>query len=157
MRIARAYNIFAATFLVGAALVLSGCQAIHPGWSSLAFVEVKGVPLDRVREAAIQVFTSEHYEVQSANNRQELVFCREGTLNDRLQYARYQESLEMRVEVTLEPFGQDGVLVRADAFAVFSESGRSEVRVLRIARRPYRRLLDRVKDLAQSEPEQGDF
>ncbi len=150
MNAMRTYKTLAVTLLVGAAALLSGCQSIHPGWSSLAYVEIEDASLEAVHAATLQVFAGENYAAHSVKPR-EIVFVREGTPNDRLQYARYQESLQMRVEVTLEPFGDDGVLVRADAYAVVGASGRDEVQLLKIARRPYRLLLNRVKETVRAE------
>jgi hypothetical protein len=48
----------------------------------------------------------------------------------------------MGVVVFLEPRRQGGILVRADAYALHPNS---KIKVLRIARRPYQDLLDRVK------------
>lgn len=148
MRALFTHNMFTAMRLVGATLLLSGCQTLHPGWSSLAYVEIEGASIERVQKAIVQVFTAEHYEVKYSSE-QEIDFIREGTLNDRLQYARYQEGLQMRVEVTLEPFGAGAVLVRADAYAVSDGSGRSPVKLLKVTRRPYMQLLERVKKTAK--------
>jgi len=134
---------------VGSCILLSGCQTIHPGWSSMAYVEIEGVPLGLVREAALEVFTSEAYEV-ALNRANKLHFVREGNAHERLQYACYQETLDMRVEVTFESYGEDSVLVRADAFAIVGGFGRKETPVMRIARRPYRRLLERVAEAARA-------
>jgi len=137
--------------LVAATALLSGCQLSHPGWSSLAYIEVEGAPLTRVHEAAVKVFISEGYEVESAQER-EISFVKDGSLNDRVQYARYNESLQMRVEVTMEPMGKRTILVRADAYAVSGGSSRSAVPLLKIARRPYQQILKRVKEHAQATP-----
>ena len=137
------------TLVAGSALLLSGCFLTHPGGTSMAYVEIDGVSIDRAREAAAEVFSAERYQIESDKG-SELVFVRDGTLNDRLQYARYGESLYMRVIVTFEDYGPDTVLVRADAFAVAGGSERSATQVLRIARRPYMKLLRRVRDLAEA-------
>jgi len=137
-------------FLASAGLLLSGCQMIHPGWSSMAYVEIEGVSPGLVREATLEVFTTEEYEV-TLSRENKLFFVREGNAHERLQYACYQEALDMRVEVTFESFGDDSVLVRADAFAIVGGFGRKETPVMRIARRPYRRLLERVAETARAE------
>jgi hypothetical protein len=134
--------------LVGAALLIAGCQLTHPGSSSLAFIEIKGVPMERIRESVIQVFAEESYKV-ALPGRSWIVFTRDGTLNDRLQYGRYEESLTMRVEVSLGTY-EDGVLVRLDAFALQGGEARGSVRVSKLVRRPYMRLLERVKEKAES-------
>ena len=137
------------TLLAGAPLLFSGCFLTHPGGTSMAYVEIDGVSIDRAREAAAEIFSAEHYQIESDKG-PEIVFVREGTLNDRLQYARYGESLYMRVIVTFEDYGPGTVLVRADAFAVTGGSDRSATQLLRIARRPYMKLLRRVRDLAEA-------
>lgn len=128
-----------------AMLGLTGCILTHPGGTSMAYVEVKGVTLERVREATVQVFGAERYQVEAAQANG-FVFVRAATLNDRLQYARYDESLFMRADVTFEPFGPDTILVRADAYAV--SGGATETKLLRLARRPYMKMLRSVRDTA---------
>ncbi len=132
-------------FLVGALALLSGCQIFHPGFTSMAFVEIEKASFQAVHAATVKVFKEDGYQVLWSKP-EKLVFVREATLDDRLRYARYEESLRMRVELSLERYGEDGVLVRAEAYAVRGESGRSEVKVLRAARRPYMALLRRVKE-----------
>lgn len=128
-----------------AMLCLTGCILTHPGGTSMAYVEVKGVSLERVQEATVQVFGAERYKVEAAQVNG-YVFVRDATLNDRLQYARYDESLFMRADVTFELFGPDTILVRLDAYAV--SGGATETKLLRIARRPYMKMLRNVKDTA---------
>ena len=135
-------------FLLGAALLIAGCQLSHPGSSSLTFIEIRGVPMERIREAVIQVFAEESYTV-ALPGRSRIFFTREGTLNDRLQYGRYEESLTMRVEVSLGTY-EDAVLVRLDAYAVRGGSDRGAIPVSRIVRRPYKQLLERVKEKAEA-------
>ena len=130
-------------------LLLAGCQSMmHPGSSSLAYVEIANTPLEGIRQTAVRIFAAEHYELLSSNVR-EMVFVREGTRYDRLQYGRYEERLQMKVVVTLEPFGENRTLVRADAYAVRGGSDFGELKLLRIARRPYQKLLDEVKAFSQ--------
>ena len=134
---------------IGAMLLLAGCQSMmHPGSSSLAYVEIANTPLEGIRQTAVRIFAAEHYELLSSNVR-EMVFVREGTRYDRLQYGRYEERLQMKVVVTLEPFGENRTLVRADAYAVRGGSDFGELKLLRIARRPYQKLLDEVKAFSQ--------
>lgn len=134
--------------LVGVTLFISGCQLTHPGSASLAFVEINNAPVERVQKAIVQVFTAEGYTV-ALHGKNFIIFTREGNMNDRLQYARYEERLTMRVEVTLCSYGENGFLVKADAFAVRGDSDRSSIKLLKIARRPYMQLLDRVKEKAE--------
>ena len=134
---------------IGAMLLLAGCQSMmHPGSSSLAYVEIANTSLESIRLTAVRIFAAEHYELLSSNVR-EMVFVREGTRYDRLQYGRYEERLQMKVVVTLEPFGENRTLVRADAYAVRGGSDFGELKLLRIARRPYQKLLDEVKAFSQ--------
>jgi hypothetical protein len=137
--------------LVGGLMLLSGCQIFHPGFTSMAFVEIEKTSLETVHAATVTVFKQEGYKVLWSKA-EKIVFVREATLDDRLRYARYEESLRMRVELSLERYGEDGVLVRAEAYAVRGESGRSEVKILRAARRPYMELLRRVKENVKSPP-----
>ena len=134
--------------LLGFAVLLSGCLLTHPGGTSMAYIEVEGASAESVYQVAQEVFAAEHYAVEEAAG-QQIVFVREGTVNDRLKYARYGEGLLMRVVVTVEPFGPGKTLVRADAFAVL-EGSRSPVQILRVARRPYMKLLRRIKENAEA-------
>ncbi len=136
-------------FLVGTLALLSGCQIFHPGFTSMAFVEIEKTSLAAVHAATVTVFKQDGYKVLWSKP-EKIVFVREATLDDRLRYARYEESLRMRVELSLERYGEGSVLVRAEAYAVRGESSRSEVKVLRAARRPYMALLRRVKESVAS-------
>ena len=132
--------------LLGATVLSSGCLLTHPGGTSMAYIEIKGVSIERVRETTVQVFEAERYTVKSADE-QGFVFVRQATLNDRLQYARYDEDLYMRADVMFEPFGPATILVRADAYAV--SGGDYTTKLLRIARRPYMKMLRDIKKTAQ--------
>ncbi len=133
--------------LVGALALSAGCLSTNPGSASLAYVEILGVPIEQVHAAALRVFRSESYQVESSSEN-ECVFVREGTQRDRVQYGRYGQSLQMRVVVTLEDEGRNGVFVRADAYAVSGGSDVGATKLLRMARRPYVQLLERVKQAA---------
>ena len=132
--------------LLGATVLFSGCMLTHPGATSLAYVEIKGASIECVRETTVQVFAADYFKVKSADE-QGFVFIREATLNDRLQYARYDEDLYMRVDVTFEPYGPSAILVRADAYAV--SGGDYTTKLLRIARRPYMKMLRNIRNTAQ--------
>ncbi len=132
--------------LLGATVLFSGCMLTHPGATSLAYVEIKGASIECVRETTVQVFAADYFKVKSADE-QGFVFVREATLNDRLQYARYDEDLYMRVDVTFEPYGPSAILVRADAYAV--SGGDYTTKLLRIARRPYMKMLRNIRNTAQ--------
>jgi hypothetical protein len=139
-----------AALLSGAAVLLSGCLLTHPGGTSLAYIEVKEPSFEKVGKAIQEVFAAERYQVEEAAA-QQIVFVREGTVDDRLRYARYGEGLLMRVVVTVEPFGPDTTLVRADASA-HPDGSRSPIQIMRVARRPYMQLLRRVKEKAEALP-----
>jgi hypothetical protein len=133
--------------MCAALLVTAGCLSTHPGSSSLAYVVVDGHSMSEVQKKVIQVFTSEHYRPQFSSKTR-LVFVREGTQQDQVRYGRYGEKLRMRVNITLEPYDPGGVLLRADAYALHGDSdlaGDSQ-KLLKIGRRPYQRLLNRVRD-----------
>jgi hypothetical protein len=127
-------------------LMAAGCLSTHPGSSNLAHVVIDGVSMAAIREATVQVFTGDHYQLQSSGE-SGLVFTREGSRQDQVRYGRYGESLHMRVEVTLEPYGTQSILVRADAYAVPGGSALGATKLLKITRRPYQKLLDRVQKL----------
>ena len=130
-----------------AALVMTaGCLSTHPGSSSLAHVVIDGVSMAAIREATVQVFTGDHYQLQSSGQ-SGLVFTREGSRQDQVRYGRYGESLHMRVDVIMEPYGARSVLVRADVYALHGGSTLGATKLLKIARRPYQKLLNRVRKL----------
>lgn len=123
----------------------SGCFSTQPGSSSLASVVIYNTTMAAVQEATIQVFESENYEVTSKSEDQ-IVFVREGTQQDQIRYGRYEESLSMRVEVSLEPWRTSGVLVRADAYAVHGGSDFAAQKLMKIVKRPYQKMLDSIRE-----------
>lgn len=134
--------------LVGLSLFCVGCQMPHLFSSNLAVEEVDAVPLERVREAVLHVFTAEGYQVV-LSKKYKIIFSREGTINERLQYGSYTEVLTMRVDLTLSPQGADYVILRADAFAVRGEAERGAIRLSKLSYWPYQQLLQRVKEKAE--------
>jgi len=122
-------------------VLLTGCLSDNPGSSSIAYVDIPSHGEDAVRAQAIRVFGDDNYLLVGDADGM-LTFEREGTQRDRVLYGRYGDQLTMRVLVTIEPRRQGGSLVRADAFAM---NGGSETQVMRIGRRPYMDLLNRVK------------
>jgi len=123
-----------------------GCLSTHPGSSSLAYVVIDGSTEEAIREATVQVFTGDHYTLQSSGSGR-MVFMREGSRQDQVRYGSYGNSLRMRVDVTMEPYGSGSVLVRADAYAERGESSFGAQKLLKITRRPYQKLLNRVQRL----------
>jgi hypothetical protein len=122
-------------------LFLTGCLSTNPGSASLAYVDIESHGADEVRAETIRVFEDDNYQlVEESAGR--LTFDREATQRDQVMYGHYGEQLSMRVVVSIEPRRQGGCLVRADAYAL---SGGSETKVIRMARRPYKDLLNRVK------------
>ena len=134
--------------LVGLSLFFLGCQNPHLFSSSLAFEEVDGVPLERIHEAVIQVFTAERYKIVESK-KYKIIFSREGTTNEWLQYGSYKEAFTIRVEVILSPQGKDYVILNADAFAIRGESERGATRLAKLSYWPYQQLLQRVKEKAE--------
>ena len=122
-------------------LLGSGCLSTHPGSSSLAYVDIESHNVKAVQAETVRVFEDENYRLAPAPAGQ-LVFEREATQRDQVMYGRYGEPLTMRVVVTVEPRRLGGCLVRADAYALH---GRDATKVMRVARRPYQDLLNRVK------------
>jgi hypothetical protein len=122
-------------------LFLPGCLSTHPGSSSMAYVDVDATDADAIRAQAVRVFEDEGYAV-AAESAGGLVFEREGTQRDQVMYGRYGARLTMRVVVLLESRPKGGYLVRADAYVVHDGSAE---KLLRMARRPYQKLLCRVK------------
>jgi hypothetical protein len=122
-------------------LLLAGCLSTQPGSSSLAHVVIESHGAAAVRAETVRVFTDDSYQLAGETSGV-LTFEREATQREQVMYGRYGEDLSMRVVVSIESRRQGGCLLRADAFVV---RGRSEDRVLRIARRPYQDLLNRVK------------
>ena len=139
---------------LGVAMIFSGgCLSTHPGSSSLAYVVVEGASIDAISEEAIRVFGDEFYEITS-NQPEGIVFEREATQRDRVLWGRYQEEdLRMRVVVAFEPLANGGILVRADAYILPGGAFSREEKIVRMGRRPYQALLNRVKaSLVTSRP-----
>jgi hypothetical protein len=130
--------------LLGLSLFFAGCQAPRLFSSSLAVEEVNAVPVERVHEAAIHVFTEEGYQVVQSQ-KYKIIFSREGTLNERLQYGSYTEAFTIRVEVSLSPQGSEYVILRANAFAIRGEAERGAIRLTKLSYWPYQELLHSVK------------
>jgi len=120
---------------------MSGCLSTHPGSSSLAYVDIESDGAKAIRAETVRVFADDSYQLVS-ESAGAMVFEREATQRDRVMYGRYAEQLSMRVVVSMEPRRQGGYLLRVDAYALH---GGYEDKLLRIGRRPYQRLLDRVK------------
>lgn len=123
--------------LVGSA----GCLSTHPGSRSIAYVDITSHGIDAVHPEVIRVFADESYRLTDSSDGR-LVFEREATQRDQVMFGTYGEHLSMRVVVLLESRRQGGTLVRADAYALHD---RHATQVMRIARRPYQDLLNRVK------------
>jgi hypothetical protein len=128
--------------LVAGLVLLSGCISDDPGSSSLASVVIASHGPDAVRGETIRVFGDDGYALV-ADAGDVLTFEREPTQGDLVRYGRYGESITMRVVVMIQPRNVGGVLLRADA-SVLRDNG-FEDKILRIARRPYQKLLDRVR------------
>lgn len=123
-------------------LLLSGCLSTHPGSSSLAYVDIVSHDTAAVSAATVRVFEDNGYALVGASS-PPWVFEREGTQRDRVMYGRYGDKrLDMRVVVTIEPRRQGGCLLRADAYVLRDGV---EDPVPRVARRPYRSLLNQVQ------------
>ena len=91
------------------------------------------------------MFGDEFYEIKS-NRPEGIVFEREATQRDRVLWGRYQEEdLRMRVVVAFEPLANGGILVRADAYILPGGAFSREEKIVRMGRRPYQDLLNRVK------------
>ena len=130
-----------------------GCASTHPGSSSLAYVVVEGAELEDIRAETRRVFDDEFYEVER-DQPNEIIFEREGTQRDKVLWGGYVErDLRMRVVVTFEPFAKGGVLVCADAYVVREGVISETEKIMRIGRRPYQDLLNRMKaSLVTSRP-----
>lgn len=121
---------------------LAGCISDDPGSSSMAYVNITLHDAAAIRKMAVRVFGDDNYQLVS-ESAGSMVFEREATQRDRVLYGRYNEQLSMRVVVAIGPRRQGGYIVRADAYAL--RSGGVEDKLLRMGRRPYQDLLNRVK------------
>ena len=136
--------------LVGLSLFFMGCQNPHLFSSSLAVEEVYGIPVERVHETTLHVFTAEGYQVVQSK-KYKIIFSREGTTNERLQYGSYTEAFTIRVEVTLSQQGSEYVTLRADAFAIRGEAERGAIKLTKFNYWPYQQLLQRIKEKAEKD------
>jgi len=124
-------------------LLTGGCMWNKPGSGSLASIVIDEIPLSQIRSETMQVFAKEYYRATDVNDRK-IVFEREGTQKDRLKYAGYEQALVMRVIVQFEDFGENSTLIRADAYAVRGDFGRTQ-KLMRIDRWSYQSMLDQVQ------------
>ncbi len=122
-------------------LLLSGCISDGGGSGRTAFVEIFSHGVEAVRQETLRVFSEDNYQLTGAQDGI-LTFEREATQREQVMYGRYGETLSMRVFVTIEPRHTGGCGVMADAFVL---RGSFEDKVLRMARRPYQDLLNRVR------------
>jgi hypothetical protein len=129
------------TAVVASLLLLAGCLSDNPGSSSIAYVNISSHAAAAIRAETVRVFADDNYGLTLESGGQ-LVFERKATQRDQIMYGRYDESLVMRVVVSIESQRQGSCVLRADAYALHD---RDETKVLRIARRPYQDLLNRVK------------
>lgn len=130
-------------------MLLAGCVSNDLGSSSLAWVEIPSEGADAVRKETIQVLADDSYQLVGETDRL-MTFEREATQRDRVMYGRTGEQLAMRVVVSVEAERWGGCLVRADAYVLRDQDATP---VLRIARRHYQDLLNRVKtNLANAAP-----
>ena len=130
----------AAAGIVGL-LLLTGCLSTHPGSSSMAYVDIAKGGADVIRAEALRVFETEGYKPADGSSGV-MVFEREATQRDQVVFGSYGQRLTMRVVVSIEPRPQGGHRVRADAYTV--RNGFVD-KMLRMSRRPYQKLLDRVE------------
>ena len=120
-----------------------GCAWYQPGSDSMSSIVVEGCSVRDVRKMTKSVFWEQSYLLTSQADGN-ISFERAGTMDDRFRYARYQESMTMQVELFFEDYN-GGCLIRANAYALRSGS-RVKQKVLKIARRPYQKLLKEVRD-----------
>lgn len=141
--------------LLGTILGSSGCaSAARGGPASFASVVIENHTTDEIRDAAVQVFTSNYY-VTKLSGTDILVFEKLGSAMDNLAYGGWAPNeVSLRVKVYLSPAGSTAYLVSCEAFmvryagdAVFED----EQRLLKIRRGPYQRLLEDVQARLETE------
>ena len=124
-------------------IICGGCMLTEPGSESMSSIVVENCSVKEARAVAKEVFQEKYYRI-SVDNNNYITFVRAGTVDDRLRYARYQESLRMQVVTVYEDYN-GGCLIRADAYAVRGDSGIRQP-VMKLARRPYQNILREIRD-----------
>lgn len=146
---ARWLRALALSALAGTLLGLAGCaSAARGGPTNFAGVIIENHTTDEIRQAAVDVFTSNYY-VTKLSGTDILVFEKMGSGMDNLAYGGWSPNeVSIRVKVYLTPASDIAYIVSCDAFMVRNAGDgvfEDEQRLLKIRRGPYQRLLEEVK------------
>jgi len=126
---------------------LLGCQSSKPGDISHAAIQVRGHSLEDIQQTTTAVFRDEGYALTAATS-ELMVFDRPGSRRDAIKWGGILGAgVTMRVKVRLSVMLDGDRLLQADAYAVQNSEDpffQTESRNIRLNRRPYQKLLDKV-------------
>ncbi len=130
-------------------LLSAGCMSSHAGSSSLAHRVIQKASPELVHQTTIRIFRENAYTLATDDGAGKLVFERDATRNDRVRWGRYgEQSMRMRVDVGMEPYSKNDILMRADAYII---RPRGAEKVTYMGRRPYKKLLKKVDKAVKKE------
>jgi hypothetical protein len=127
----------------------TGCASNKPGSNSHAYLQIKNQSTPAIVEATIAVYTAQGYEL-AAEPPGMLVFQRMASRRDALKYGDWiNDGMLMEIKVRFTELTSTDMLLQADVYTVQDPndpSFRSENRVAIFDRRPYQKMLDKVRD-----------
>ena len=143
--------------LISVAILVSGCSSMNrPASASFAGVIISNQSVEKIKTAAITVFTQNGYTLMSLPG-DELAFEREATRREQLEYAgvvgsHQGEQVLMRVRLGIEPNNANSFWLSAKAYAVCNPGQavfESSTALFNFQSGPYQKLLDKVKGAAE--------
>jgi hypothetical protein len=150
--------------LAGLALLLAvglggglgaGCSSVgKPASPVLGSVEIRGVPIERIRDVTSEVFHDHGYKV-AASGWTTLTFEREGSLMNDIAYGNWMGSrIRVRVKATLTELSGGGCKIECSAHLVRNEGEpvEDEVKVNRLHGHKYQKMLHEVAKRLHAPP-----
>jgi len=132
----------------------AGCRSTGKVHSDeFASVELHGHPIEQVRDVTAQVFHDHGYKV-TQKGWTSLVFEKEGSTMNNLAYGNWMGSgIGLRVKATIHDLSPGECRLECEAFLVRNrdEPVEDEIKVSKLHRRPYQKLLDEVARRLSSE------
>ena len=129
------------------ALLSAGCQSTPtPEIVPFASVEIHGHPVDRVRDVTAQVFNEHGYELMK-RGWVDLVFEKEGSTMNNIAYGNWMGSgiwVRVRAKITDISPGESRINCEACLLRNRGEPTEEEIRINKLHRHPYQKLLNEV-------------
>ena len=133
----------------------AGCTSVgKPISPVLGRVEIRGAPIERIRDVTTEVFHDHGYRVL-ASGWTTLTFEREGSLMNDIAYGNWMGSrIRVRVKVTLDELSGGGCKVECSAHLVRNEGEpvEDEVKVSKLHGHKYQKMLHEVAKRLHAPP-----